>query len=409
MRDHAPWRGADTTYNEERGEEFDFVVQIWGADGTRLYQSRLHIGVPRVSTLGFVTVRGRAEKWRVYSTQEGAQRIQIAQPLWTRDKHAFQAALRTLCPVLLLLPVVPLFVWYLVGRTLSPLDRLAREVSSRTANALDALSEEGAVQETLPLVRSLNDLMRRLSLALSAQRAFVADAAHELRTPLAVLHLQLQLAERAADPGERAAALPKLGASLDRVRHMVEQLLTLAREEPEAAETRRVDPMALAEIVGQVVADHVLVAEAKGIDLGALQLAEQPMVVGDAAALRILLSNLVENAIRYTPHGGRIDVATGFVDGRPYLEVADNGPGIPAAERGRVFDRFYRRVGSAGSGSGLGLAIVRAIANRHEGSIELSDTPGGGLTVRVIFPVASGLQSVVFDGKARAAGAIPAS
>jgi two-component system OmpR family sensor kinase len=160
------------------------------------------------------------------------------------------------------------------------------------------------------------------------------------------------------------------------------------------------EPVGLVDVVGQAVADHALVAEAKRVDLGAKHATDDAVVLGDPAALRTLLANLVDNAIRHAREGGRVDVSAGLVGGRPYLEVADDGPGIPEAERGRVFDRFYRRGVASNSGSGLGLAIVKAIADRHAASVSLGDTPGGGLTVRVEFPLRSAQPVAAAGGSA---------
>ena len=380
--------------------DFDYVIQIWDQNGVRLYLSRPDSGLPSVAQLGFATIPSRTGDWRVYSTELAGLIVQVAQPMRVREELAFAASIRTLAPVLLILPLLAFLVWRSVGRALAPLDHLAEAVGSRTVAALQPLSESGAPEEALPLVRSLNDLLGRLGTALDAQRAFVADAAHELRTPLAALNLQLQLVERASGAGERATALADLRAGLDRATHVVQQLLTLARAEPEAAAALAGEPVGLAELVAQAVADHALLAEAKGVDLGATEAAKAAFVTGDATALRTLLANLVENAIRYTPAGGRIDVAAGVVDGRPYLEVADNGPGISEAERARVFDRFYRCGSGSSSGSGLGLAIVKAIAERHSATVSLGDTPGGGLTIRVEFPAGASTASEFAAGRA---------
>ena len=375
-------------------EDLDFVVQIWDQTGVKLYASRPDSGLPTIAQIGLATVPTPTGDWRVYTRELGGLIVQVAQPLRVREKLAFAASLRTLAPVLLILPLLALLVWRAVGRALAPLDHLAEAVRSRSAKSLEPLSEADAPEEVLPLVRSLNDLLRRLGAALNAQRAFVADAAHGLRTPLAALNLQLQLVERASDAAERAAALADLKAGLDRATHMVQQLLTLARAEPDAVPAPAGETVSLADLVGEAVADHAIVAEAKGVDLGATETAKQAVVTGDRPALRTLLANLIENAIRYTPEGGRIDVAAAVAGGRPYLEVADSGPGIAQADRARVFDRFYRRGSGSEAGTGLGLAIVKAIAERHSATISLRDTPGGGLTVRAEFP------AVAREGKA---------
>jgi two-component system OmpR family sensor kinase len=371
-------------------EGFDFVIQVWDAEGSRLYLSRPGTGLPEVATLGFATVPARSGPWRVYSVALGSFVIQVAQPLAVRDRLAFEAASRTLWPLLVLVPLLALLVWRVVDRGLGPLGRLARAAEARTPSALEPFPEEGVPEEVAPLVRSLNGLLDRLRGALAAQRAFVADAAHELRTPLAALKLQCQLAERAGSAPQRAAALKALGAGLERATYVVHQLLTLAREEPGGALPEGAGEVALGELVGAVVADHALLAKARGVDLGAGAVDEEARVRGDAASLRTLLSNLVDNAIRYGRRGGRVDVSAGVADGRPWLEVADDGPGIPVAERERVFDRFYRRAEGREQGTGLGLAIVRAIASRHGATVALGDAPRGGLAVRVAFPEGSG-------------------
>jgi two-component system OmpR family sensor kinase len=371
------------------GPELDFSIQVWGEDGVRLYLSRPEAPLPEVRELGYSTVDGPGGRWRVYATALGGQVIQVGQPEKVRGDLAFQAASRTLVPLAILLPLLALLVWRIVGRGLAPLDRLASAAAARTPAALEPFDVAGVPVEALPLVGSLNDLLERLRTAMAAQRAFVADAAHELRTPLAALKLQLQLAERAPEGSARAAALAELGGGLERGTHLVQQLLTLARLDPGVAPAPPSAPVGLAELVRQAVADHVTVAEAKRIDLGAGRVDEGVAVEGDPAGLRTLLANLVDNAVRHTPAGGRIDVSAGMAAGAPYLEVVDTGPGIPAPERARVFERFVRLPGAGEGGSGLGLSIVKAIAERHGATAALSDTPGGGLTVRVSFAKAA--------------------
>ncbi|HYX91902.1 MAG TPA: ATP-binding protein [Myxococcaceae bacterium] len=374
---------------EASGGRSDLVIQVWDARGVRLYVSRPDAQLPEVAELGFKTVHAPSGDFRVYSALLGDQVIQVAQPLAIRERLAFTAASRTLWPVLLLLPVLAVVVWRVVGRGLAPLDRLAHAAASRTPAALDPFPEGGVPEEVLPLVRALNELLGRLRAALAAQRAFVADAAHELRTPLAALKLQAQLAQQASDSSERAGALADLQAGLDRATHVVLQLLTLAGLEPGSAAPPPGARVRLADLVRQAIADHALLAEKRGVDLGATRVSDEAVVRGDAAALRTMLANLVDNAVRYTPAGGRVDVAAGIERGRPWLEVADNGPGIPPGERRRVFDRFYRLPGTGEPGSGLGLAIVNAIAERHGAAVTLGETDGGGLTVRVAFPAAA--------------------
>ncbi len=369
-------------------EDFDFAIQVWSADGVRLYLSRPQAVLPARAQLGFETVATSEGAWRVFSLQQRELVFQVAQPMRVREKFAAAAALRTIAPVLLLLPALGLLIWLTVGRGLSPLVTVAAAVQSRTPAALAPLADRDLPQEVRPLVEAINDLLRRLAAALEGQRRFVADAAHELRTPLTALSLQLQLAERAAAGGEQAAALAAAKAGLARATRVVEQLLTLARQEPEAAD-RPAAEIDLSELVRQVIVELMPLAESKAIDLGMTR-SEPVRVMGDREALRVLLANLVDNAVRYTPERGRVDISTFVADGGAALEVTDTGPGIPISERERVFDRFYRRAGSGVTGSGLGLAIVKTVVERHRGRVTLADGPGGhGLTARVTLPLAA--------------------
>ena len=371
---------------EGAGGAGDLVFQIWDESGSvRLYVSRPGFSLPPVTELGLSTAAGPTGVWRIYTTLIGAQVVQVGQPLHVREELAISATRRTLAPLVLLLPLLALIVWKIVGRALQPLDRLAGAAASRTPAALEPFDERSVPEEAVPLVQALNGLLERLRGAMAAQRAFVADAAHELRTPLAALKLQTQLARDAEGP-ERTAALAELEGGLDRATHVVRQLLTLARLEPGAEAAAERGPVQLADLARQAVADHAVLAERGRVDLGVIAARDDAVALADAGALRTLLANLVDNAVRYTPAGGRVDVSAGVDGGRPWLEVADTGPGIPAAERERVFDRFYRLPGAAASGSGLGLAIVRAIADRNGATVALGETPGGGLTVRVTFP-----------------------
>jgi len=366
------------------GAEFDFVVQVWSADGVRVYFSRPHAALPNHARLGYETMVTGEGPWRLFSMQQHGLTIQVAQPMQVRERLAASAALRTVTPFIVLLPLLALLVWYIIGRGLRPLNAVARAVKARTPSALDPLPAERLPEEVQPLVLALNDLLARLAQALESQRQFVADAAHELRTPLTALRLQTQLAERAHGEAERHAANATVSDGLQRATRVVEQLLTLARQEPEAA-PRAPSRVDLLDLARNAMADLALVADAKPVDLG-LSRGEAACVPGETESLRILLNNLIDNAIRYTPAGGRVDVAIYSEGSSAVIEVIDNGPGIPEADRGRVFDRFYRRAGSETPGSGLGLAIVKRIVERHGGTIALLDAPGGGLRVRVELP-----------------------
>ncbi|MEQ6342592.1 MAG: ATP-binding protein [Gammaproteobacteria bacterium] len=383
LRDQA-FESAVAPKGEADEEDFDFVIQVWDREGVRLYYSHPHSALPDHAQLGFSTIQARDGAWRVFTAQLRGQTIQVAQPMSVRNELAAEAALRTLMPFFILLPVLGVLIWVVVGCGLSPLAQIAQAVTARTPAALDPLSEQRAPEEVQPLVHALNDLLARLKSAMEAQRDFIADAAHELRTPLAALQLQVQLVKRATDAQERTETIAELEQGLQRTIHAVQQLLTLARQEPGEVE-RPFAPVKFGELVRLVVAEHIRLAEARQIDLGVSSADNNVLVQGDADALRILIANLVENAIRYTPAGGKVDVSVGIEEGRPFAEVADTGPGIPPEDRERVFDRFYRRAGTEETGSGLGLAIVKAIAESHGATVTLGETSGGGVRARIEF------------------------
>jgi two-component system, OmpR family, sensor kinase len=367
------------------------VVQIWDRNGVQLFLSQPRRVLPQNAQLGFTTVATDNGPWRVFSTLAAGQVVQIAQPMSARRELAASMALRTIMPLLAVLPFLAILIWFTIARGLKPLDRVAAAVARRSPALLEPLPERGLPREVQPLVGALNNLLSRLRHTLDAQRAFVADAAHELRTPLTAVHLQAQLAERATSDTERAAALGELKGGLERATRLVEQLMTLAREEPGVSDAP-LQTVDLAALAGEVIADLAPLAGAKSIDLG-LSSTTASTVRGDTDALRTLISNLVDNAIRYTPSGGRVDVALTEEAYGTTLTVRDNGPGIAAEDRERVFDRFYRGSGAgAVRGSGLGLAIVKRIAERHWADVGLGigiDGRGLGVTVRFTRPIPS--------------------
>ncbi len=373
--------------SSELEAEDGLVVQIWDRNGLELYFSRPASKLPQRAELGFSTVNTPHGSWRVYSALEQNNVVQVAQPMSVRQNLAAGMALRALVPLLALLPVLGVLIWLTIGRGLQPLDRMAAALGRRTPDSLDALPEDGLPLEIRPLVDALNDLLARLARALESQKAFVADAAHELRTPLTAVQLQIQLAERAQTDAERQAAFAQLKLGQSRAVHLVQQLLTLARQEPGLAPQPH-SAVDLAKLARLVVSEFAPLAADRNIDIG-LSHEEQASVSGDVEALRAMLGNLVDNAIRYTPAGGTVDVALRLRDRKAVIEVSDTGPGIPEEERARVFDRFYRREATHASGSGLGLAIVKNIADRHRASIVLEHrAPGPGLRVSVTFPLA---------------------
>src|SRR5689334_24206594 len=281
------------------GDVTELVTQIWDRDGVLVYWSQPGMGLPVPATEGYSTIRHDGRDWRVYTLVQGTHALQVAQAQDERAAIATQTALRTLVPFVALIPFFGVLVWVGVGRGLEPLDAMSKAVSKRRPDALAPLAERALPDELQPLAASLNGLLDRLSSAIASQRRFTADAAHELRTPLAALKLQLDLARRASEPHEVAAAFDDLEAGVARASHVVEQLMTLARVEPEAMAQMRTqcDLVALAK---EAIVSRAALAANKGIDLGLAR--ESPAEVdGDPATLGILLSNLIDNALRYTP------------------------------------------------------------------------------------------------------------
>ena len=373
----------------------DLIVQVWRADGTMLYRSPSARLLPPLLSTGFSDLRASATDYRVYVLQTRGQLVQVAQELSARRQAAGRVALRTVLPIALLAPVLMLIVWQVVSRALEPVERLRRQLAARRAGDLAPLAAAGLPAEVRPLVDELNGLLARLSAAWAALQHFTADAAHELRSPLAALRLQVQSLQRAATPEARQIASERLIAGVDRATRLVEQLLALARHEgrARAAPPQTVD---LAALVRQAVHEAEPEAAARGLTLGA-DLADGPdsplSLVGHPDALAVLLRNLLENALRYTPAQGRVRVSLrgDGQDGADLeLVVEDSGPGIAPEDRQRVLDRFYRAPGAPGAsghGSGLGLAIVHAVAEQHGARLQLDASPSlGGLRVSVRLP-----------------------
>jgi two-component system, OmpR family, sensor kinase len=381
LRDRAYLPG-DLAETLQAAEGLDFVIQAWTPDGRLVYESHPQISMPATGVEGFSSVKTQLGTWRVFATWHRGLSIQVAQHQLARDALAFNAAWRTLLPFLVALPFMGWLIWVLVGREVKVLARTARDVARRTPESLDPIESKAVPDEVQPLVGALNGLMARLGEALGQQKTFIADAAHELRTPLTALKLQLQLAERARDDAERDRAHAMLRDGIARATHVVEQLLALARADPQvsSAAAGRFD---LAELARAVADIQRPAAEAKGLALE-VAAADAVEIDGDRAAIRALLENLVDNAIRYTPQGA-VTVRCYSGGNNAVLEVQDTGPGIAAGERERVFDRFYRSEAAAEGGTGLGLAIVRRIAERHGATVELLDAGGPGLLARVTF------------------------
>ena len=408
LQRNALWRGQALEADTEEllsADGFDLYVQIWGQDGTPLFRSR-HSALPPRAVLGFSDLEAGGKKLRVYSLQTPLQTVQIAQDLRARSTRAQALAFRAVLPFAALTPLLMLAVWWLVRRALTPLERATRQVAQRAAHDLSPLAATGLPSEVRPLVDEFNALLGRVQVAFDVQRHFVADAAHELRSPLTALKLQAQALRR--DSGEssdntggshrpgtasHAADIARLNHGIDRAIRLVEQLLSLAREDAGAATQQPLQQAVdLAQVIQQAVAEVLPQALRKPIDLGLTSTADHPpwLVTGQADALGTLLRNLLDNAIKYTPAGGQVDVSVHPLNGACTLRVEDSGPGIEKADQPRVFDRFFRSASASASdqtGSGVGLAIVNVVAERHGATVSLATSSRlGGLCVEVHFP-----------------------
>lgn len=358
-----------------------------------LYRSVSHVRLPRQIHDGWSTIQMHGQHWRVYSVALHGRRVIAAQPLSVRRDAAADIAVEALVPLAIALLLVAIVVWRVVGGELRPLENTARAVRSRSSTDLTPLPLADMPQELAPLIASFNDLMARLQAVLEQQKDFVADAAHELLTPLTALQLQMQWLGRATSSAQRTDAEADLRAGLARAIHLARQLMTLARQDPEAATPG--ETVDLAMLVHETVAGHAALAQARGVELGlGLGQVTAVTVTGDPHGLQILLDNLVDNAIKYTAGNahrrGRVNIGVSGDDTGVVLHVEDSGPGIPAADLTRVFDRFYRRPGEETTGSGLGLAIACKIAARHGAVLSLSNGGTlGGLVAECRFPAYS--------------------
>jgi len=343
--------------------------------------------------------------------------IQVAETLHSRAQIAEEILIGGVVPQFLMVGLSALSVWFGVTRGLGPLRRLRDQVAARTPLDLSPISEVNAPKEVRPLVRAINDLLGRLKEDIQAQRRFVANAAHQLRTPIAGLKTQTELALREKDPDELNHALSLIHISSERASRLTNQLLALAKAEPGARDTELWRLTDLNSIAGDATKEFVSQALAKHIDIGVERAAARCLVRGDASSLHELTSNLIENAVIYTQPGGKVTVKTAIIGSTAVLAVEDNGPGIPEEERGHVFERFYRlssnRQGLA-PGSGLGLAIVREIANSHGAEILISEgLDGMGTSISVVFPspkraenMKRAIEGIIADGALNAQEAI---
>jgi two-component system sensor histidine kinase QseC len=374
---------------DDPGHPYEYQVgfQVWRFDGTLLLSSPPQFPLQMPVAPGFELIGEPEQPWRSYSLRDPHNQV------WIRAGHQMsfrreltdQVADKVLVPTLVVLPLLLLLLSLSIRRGLRPLDGISHDLNNRRSDDLKPLQHNGLPAELVPVVAALNGLFERVSAVLERERRFTADAAHELRTPLAALRIHLEKLRLA--PQQTADLLSGIGR-MDRV---VEQLLMLARIEPRRGQLPR-KPLALSPLCCDLVAQLYPLALARNLQI---ELEDDPslQVSGDETLLVIMLRNLIENGIRYTRDGDTLLLRLCARDGQADIAVIDHGPGLDEEARQLVLGRFYRQHRAPGDGAGLGLSIVALIVELHEGQLMLEDTPGGGLTVRVRLPL---LEQAVF-------------
>ncbi|MDQ0073782.1 signal transduction histidine kinase [Variovorax boronicumulans] len=377
---------------DEIFEHGAIVVQIWNTDGTLRATSWPLLPVALQPRPGFSDVdagtRSRAN-WRAYTVEPGTRadqpRVQVLQNEDYRKRRVLKRALLEGLPIAVLLPLTLLILWLIVSAASRSLRAVARDVASQDERSPTELSLARVPDEIAPLVTAFNNLLSRVRSAFATQRRFVQDAAHELRTPMAAIGLQIENLRAHVPAGEATDRFNQLEAGVTRAQHLIEQLLSLSRQDaPQRAMAR--EAIDIEVLLRESVSQLMVLADARRVDVG-FEGSITPVVSAPAAELRSVFDNLIDNALRYAPEGGVVDVRLHEAEGHAVVDVLDNGPGIPESAMGRVFDRFFRVPGAAAGGSGLGLAIARTAAERNGMRIELRNRDDGpGLMARVHLP-----------------------
>jgi two-component system OmpR family sensor kinase len=320
---------------------------------------------------GLQTIARGQEKWRVLvRTRSDGSRVAVGQPTAGRNEIANGAALRTVLPLAALVPCLMLLVGIVIRYSFLPIAQLAAHLDAKQSGHLEKLPLDGMPAEMTPFIASINRLLARIEMMFEQQRRFVADAAHELRSPITALSVQAENLDQASFSQDSRERLNALRNGIRRVAHLLEQLLALAKYE--MADLPHAPATALDQIAKTVVSDFLPLAHAHGIDLG-FERFERVSVMADATALAVLVRNLVDNALRYTPESGRINISVFANEGRGVFRIDDTGPGLAEEDLARIFEPFYRGQSAVGEGTGLGLSIVRRIVGRFAGSISVEN------------------------------------
>ena len=364
------------------------MFQVW-RNGTTLGLHSQHAPDTPLSTVrdGFSDATIGGTRWRVFSTWDARSHVlvQVAEQNYERDELATAVARNFVVPLAITLPMLGLVIWVAVGRATQSLTHVNQQVASRSADNLTPLDVANAPSEIGALLTSLNQLFERVHGLIEQERRFTADAAHELRTPLAGIRAQAQVGLGATTDAERARALDGVIAGCDRATHTVEQMLTLARLAPDAVSFEPT-PVELGAVLKATISDLAQAALAKGMDIE-LTLEQHVLVSGDAGLLAILFRNLIDDALRYSPPATRVAIQIEPADDEALVRITDAGPGISDSERANIGRRFYRAPGAQAPGSGLGLSIVHRILELHRGRMHLDSPPtGSGLQVTVALP-----------------------
>lgn len=366
-----------------------FPFQIWSTDDTLLLHSA---NAPKESLLGkqegLTDKHADGDHWRVFTLYlADGTKLAVAQSHTIRNSLLYQVTENDFYVLLATLLIAGLLIWIIIGNQFKSLSKLAKQIANRAPTHLDPVDTDKIPTEIKPVVDEINNLLMRLQQGLEREKRFAADAAHELRTPLAALKTQAQVALKTQDPKERNLALRNLIHGVNRSSRIVQQLLTLSRLVPEASPITDHENVKIAKLASEIIAQIAPSAIEKNIDISLDCSDDQIIVHGNPTALSILIRNLIDNAVRYTGHGGQVTVNITTTNKHIIFQVADTGPGIPIELRSRVFERFFRVLGNQSPGSGLGLAIVQQIATLHHATVNLTNPQHqSGLIVEVLFP-----------------------
>jgi len=376
-------------------EEDDFLLQVWSRDGVLISNDSpvvSNIVFPFLGKDGYTHLEIDGQRWRGCRVTQGATVLQVAQPNIALQSTIKETTLTLLLPLFCVIPFYLLVVWFGVWLGLKKLDEVSQAIKTRSASSMTPLVLSGLPDELQALVNTINGLLLRLQAAMNQQREFVADAAHELRTPIAALRLQLELFQRSKSETDTKLAHAQLESGFQRITHLVNQLLAFARTESEGYLMQKsAMGINLSRVIRSSLESYLPLAQRKSIDIGVTSL-DDAEIQADPSDVQTVLDNLLSNAIKHTPPQGQIDIEVHSHDEQVEIAVIDTGPGIPETERTRVFNRFYRLLdanddSSTVVGSGLGLAIVQGICVHYGAAISIKDGPlGKGTRVEMLWP-----------------------